>query len=277
MSNKMNIENVCSFMEEALNSQSTQLQQKCQEVFSKETKEIMDHASFLCLSQHALSTFLDTEEINVLEIILFNLVCKWMREKCNEKKLDINGANMRTMIGDAIIKIRFPTMTSFDFANHVVSIEGLLTDSEIATLFKMITMSDNSKIDCPFPAKHRCRNSKQPAYLSDAKLLYSNARLEHPGAGTSSVVNLLEYIKRASNASQLTPSSLLLALQCCENLANSPQFSVLADDENHKLRTEIYEDICHLTTTIGKNNLSDIWTQFGALKTKLGTLLSLMK
>ena len=71
----------------------------------------------------------------------------------------MNGFNMRMMIGDALYKIHFPTMTGQDFANSVTTIKGLLTESEIAQVFQKIMVLDNADVECPFPSTYRCERS----------------------------------------------------------------------------------------------------------------------
>ena len=247
-------------MDEAVKFKSRLLQKKCQEVFSRETKQIIMGDSFLQLSQPALSLFLDVEAINVSEIALFWWVRWWMTKQCEEKNLSINGANMREIIGGTLYKIHFPTMTTYDFSNYVSSIKGLLTDSEMASVFQKITMFDNSEVECPFPADHRCRNNQFQSLLPEAKLLCKMTEIQKALGD------------QINPQGQMGTSALCLVLQCCADLANSTNFCIETTPQSQKDRIEVYKDFCALSVAMEKKDLSDIWTKFNELKRKLDVL-----
>ena len=115
------------------------IRRRMEPIFSKQTNQVMTSDSFMELSQPALSAFLDFDSTNVLEIALFRFLKWWMTVRCIRAGITNNGANMRKAIGDALYKIRFPTMTTQDFANTVSTIDGFLTDSEIKQVFPGIS------------------------------------------------------------------------------------------------------------------------------------------
>ena len=123
-----------------------------------------------------------------------------MTKRCIEAGITNNGANMRKVIGDALYKIRFPTMTTQDFANAVSTIDGFLTDSEIKQVFQTITVFDDEGIECPFSNKFRCEKSFYPTPVADMeqlcnqKVLYNWKDRQH-----CDFSSLMNYMKDCSD------------------------------------------------------------------------------
>jgi len=149
--------NLWMYMNEALNSNSKILLDRCRHFFSKETGRCSADQSFLKLSQPALCALLDVEQTNVSETVLFLCIRKWMEHQCQGEGLPINGENMRQVLGDALFKIRFPTMAPEEFANLVSTINGFLTVREMSKTFQVISVTNNRDITCPFSRINRCR------------------------------------------------------------------------------------------------------------------------
>ena len=81
ISKSMGTKNVCVYMDQALKFKSTALQEKCRHLFSKQTYKVVHEASFLVQSQPALSALLDTENTDILEVVLFRKIKGWMKQK----------------------------------------------------------------------------------------------------------------------------------------------------------------------------------------------------
>ena len=145
-------------MNETVTYGSSLLQEKFCKLFAKDTNSVLTSRSFTDLTQAPLCAFLDVDHMNVVEIVLFCYIKKWMRKTCEAQGIATNGQNMRHVIDDALFKIRFPTMNVQDFANTVCTIDGFHTDIEKSQVFLKITIFNNRDIACPFSSEFRCRN-----------------------------------------------------------------------------------------------------------------------
>ena len=227
------IDNVCGLMEQAVGFESSALKEKCLEIFSEQTTKVILSQAFYSISQPALSAFLDAEETDILEIDIFWWVRKWMVEQCKVKELPVTGPNMREVIGDALYKLRFPTMTQQDFANSVAVEKGFLTESEIAGVFLKISLFDSSEVECPFSSKLRCKRSHYRTEIDTMqKLCETELVIDSNTGDKESVESLLLNMKDVQNGKDLRISPLRILVQC-------PQLTVSV----FQYRPEIYLDI----------------------------------
>ena len=165
LSKYLSSENVVALTQDAFDLKATALKEKCFSVFGKSTSDFCKRPEFCDLSQPALSALLDAEKINLMEISLFQYVKKWMEHQCEVLHLPKTGPNMRQVISDALYKIHFPTMSVWDFSNEVAAIQGLLSEDEVAQVFRKITTYDKKDVVCQFPDTFRCssrRNTNNP-------------------------------------------------------------------------------------------------------------------
>jgi hypothetical protein len=272
---KVQPENVCAYMEEAINFESSVLREKCLEIFSERTFDVFffNQKEFCRMSQCALSAFLDVERTNILEMELFCCVKKWMEAKCEDEGLPVNGTNMRKVIGDALYKIRFPTMTVRDFANGVVKIKGLLTHTEISLIFQKIAVFDSSDVECPFPSKYRCQISYYYTGHADMKELSEAEIIRKYGDHKKySFRSLLNLVKDLPNGCAMIQSSFGTLLQCCADLANSSTWSWLTNAENKRTREEACDQFHAWKETMETKNVSEIMTQFMELRQSVDKL-----
>jgi hypothetical protein len=269
----MKVENVCTYMNEAVNFNSAQLKEKCREIFSKQTAQVAIQQTFLQLSQPALSALLDVEQSNVLEVELFRLIKGWMHSKCKESKIAITGANMRHVIGDALYKIRFPTMTVQDFANSVVAqFPGLLTDSETAQIYKKITIFDADDIECPFSNTFRCQVNYYDTPWNDLdQLLKYDVHYNHYTEEYTDLKSMLHYMKDAAGNDEIMVTSLRTFLQCCADLANSSGRYVGVNDAKQKIASDILDDFKAFLDKRKTENVHEIMSKYMELRRKLNT------
>jgi hypothetical protein len=273
---QVHTKNVCAYMDEAINFESSVLREKCLEIFSENTYGVLygNQKEFCRMSQCALSAFLDVERTNILEMDLFCYVKKWMEAKCEDEGLPVNGTNMRKVIGDALYKIRFPTMTVRDFANGVVKIKGLLTHTEISLIFQKIAVFDSSDVECPFPSKYRCQISAfytghdDMKELSEAEII----RKSYFDNKKCSFRSLLNLAKDLPDGHRMFQSSFGILLQCCADLANSSIYSYWTNAENKRTREEACDQFHAWKETMETKNVSEIMTQFMELRQSVDKL-----
>jgi hypothetical protein len=254
--------NVCLFMNEAVEFKSVALQEKCCSYFSEYTRYVMGDISFLQLSQPALSAFLDVEPLNVPEIVIFEHVKRWMEHNC---KKELNGENMREAIGDALYKLRFPTMNVHDFANGVSTIKGLLTDTEKAQVFQKITIFDNEDIECPFPSKFR----------GGYQFGWHDALIRHLCEemtidGENYMESESEGIQSDGDCEYRTDYHIIL--QCCADLANSRWTGVSRNAANLNARKQMFKDFNPLKDFLADRKPCDRMNKFMEFRSKLGKI-----
>ena len=272
---RMNAENVCKFMNEAVLFKSQLLYEKCCKLFEEDTSNVLISFTFCELSQRALSAFLDVDGTNVLEIVIFQSIKIWMRHKCREQGLAVNGENMRMVIGDGLYKLRFPTMTVQDFANEVSTIGGFLTDSEIKQTFQKITVFKNEGIECPFKSDYRCRKNSLYFPVNDMKVLLRKGILrEIHGQQLHSFDTLAGKIRYLEPGHKLYPPSFRLLLQCCVDMSNSYYSGLLSDKSNAQAR-RLVSTCLHDWKAAALGNPQDAgdqMTKFMTLRSALGNL-----
>ena len=271
----MNVENVCKFMNEAVLFKSKLLQEKCCELFEMETKRVLMSSTFAMLSQSALSAFLEVDKVNVLEIVLFRAVLRWMKARCEEYGIPLNGKNMRKVIGDGFFKIRYPAMTVQDFGNSVSVIDGFLTESEIKQTFQKIVVFDNKNIECPFKSDYRCSHNSLHSPLNDMKaLLRKDVLYEVKGEHPSTARSLAVSIKDSKSGECGYPPSFRLLLQCCADMANSCYFPCSASPENYPSREKLVETFekWGVAALNYPRDASEHMTKFLELRSDLGNL-----
>jgi len=249
------------------------IQKKCQDLFSKETAEIIHSNSFMEISQRALSSFLDVNETNTVEFVLFLRIKQWMQQKCEEEKVIVNGENMRRIIGDALWKIRFPTMTSQQFANSVSTIDGLMSDKEMIQVFKKISVFDNDDIDCPFSNKFRCKISEFSGAISDMlELCDAPIIFDYISEQRCNLNTVFRNWKDSVDGGELDISTVSIVLQCCADLANTIEQKSCATPTNKDIRKELYNDFKKWKEIAKTKNATDTMTKFMDMRKNLNKL-----
>ena len=81
------VENVCHVMNEAVRFNSALLQENCKAFLSKQTKQVFDSVTYYSLTQPALSAVLGVQETNIVEILLFHNIKRWMKQKFRKQNL----------------------------------------------------------------------------------------------------------------------------------------------------------------------------------------------
>jgi len=121
-------------------------------------EEIAETDAFLKLSKSRLVTLLEDDELGIDEFQLWQAILKWGKAECKrtERKSD-SGDDLKTVLGDLVNLIRFPTMSLEEIAAHVAP-SNLLSQDALLDLFKYVSISDEkerSGVTLPFPAKPR--------------------------------------------------------------------------------------------------------------------------
>ena len=97
--------------------------------------EIIASEYFLTINQRTLIAFLERDTLCYPEIDLFHAVIRWSKFQCKLRRICISEENQRNVLGDAIYRIRFLTMSEEDFENHVVT-SGILTNNVVNAIIE---------------------------------------------------------------------------------------------------------------------------------------------
>ena len=220
-------------------------------MFSASTSSVLEHESFFSLKQHTLSTLLDVDSIDIVEATLFFYIKKWMKKECLNQGLDETGENMRNVLGDALYKIRFPTMNGQDFANCVATIDGFLSESETAQIFRKIMVLDNENIVCPFSAKFRCHKPSVNMFQSIEQYC------SREGSGS-----VLRNVAKMNQNQVFDTNSLRLVMQCCADLQNSHNFGYYAYANNKAEAAEALKKFDQLVEMSERAKFNETMAQY---------------
>ncbi|XP_055352979.1 BTB/POZ domain-containing protein 2-like isoform X2 [Paramacrobiotus metropolitanus] len=111
------------------------LENACMEKIDLYAAYVLQSADFLEIDLEVLKIILCRETVKAKEVDVCNAVTKWAKHQCEQKELDPTGANQRSVLGEALFLIRFPTMTSEEVASGPAK-SGLLLAEEISQLFQ---------------------------------------------------------------------------------------------------------------------------------------------
>lgn len=125
------------------------LMEKCLQIICSRTHEVLSESSWEEVEQGTIHTVLDQEDLQISsETELFSAVERWAKAECVRKLLDATYAkSLKSVIGNALTKIRFLTLTPQEFA-ECPGRSKLLTQQEAFAILMNISSSE-SKVDMP--------------------------------------------------------------------------------------------------------------------------------
>ena len=139
---RANASNAAALMEQSIVLGSTRLQEHCLLIMQLQSKQVLASEAFLDSCKDVVRRVLESESLSEPEISLFHACMTWAERKLlkqqQREQLQNTGetpGNLRSVLGDLLYLIRFPTMTLQQFSNHVVP-RNLLDDEETLKLFK---------------------------------------------------------------------------------------------------------------------------------------------
>ena len=147
MDKGLDASNVLTVLEHSIFFEEKDLSKKCMEIVGRNTKDVFNSDPFMDITQDALTYVLDSDDLNMEEIDIFKRCCQWA-EKNNSKK------PTREVLGKALYKIRFPTMTLADFTNTVQP-TNLLTMEEMVGIYKYLSVPEDKNKPSSFVCTKR--------------------------------------------------------------------------------------------------------------------------
>ncbi|XP_065053664.1 BTB/POZ domain-containing protein 2-like [Rhopilema esculentum] len=134
-------ENVLAVLQQSLKLGEKGLSKKCIEFIQPLISELAKMESFLDLDVNTLEIILKEDVLHVAEIDLFLAVLKWCKSEALRREMAEGPESWKEVLGDAIYLIRFPCMTSQEFATHCI-FSGLLTLNQIRDLSYVTSLPD---------------------------------------------------------------------------------------------------------------------------------------
>ena len=144
----LSAENVLPILEHSQFFDEPNLVEKCFDVIEKETEDVFTTDDFMALSHETLTSILDREFLRFDEVKLFQKCHDWANKRKRPSQ------STREILGDALFKIRFPTMSAAEFADVVCKTDVLSSD-EKTDVFMYIASSDKDKSSKYFNSSKR--------------------------------------------------------------------------------------------------------------------------
>ena len=132
-------ENVFAVLEQAIQFDEKELEEKSWDIVSKKTQECLNSEAFCDIGFHTLNALLKKERSAVTEVELFKAVLKWTDSECARQGINTeeDKTARRRILGDSVYEIPFLEMSQDDIVK-CVSPTGILTDTEIVCILQKI-------------------------------------------------------------------------------------------------------------------------------------------
>ncbi|XP_058795953.1 uncharacterized protein LOC131666901 [Phymastichus coffea] len=177
----LSLKKACRAYEFAKLFEEPVLMEKCLQIICSKTDEILKESSWDEVEQGTVLTILDQQELQISsEIVLFNALERWAKAECNRKSLDPSDPKaLRSVIGNALTKIRFLTLTPQEFAEGPGK-SPLLTQQEAFAILMNIS-SNKSVFPMPEGFFDTCiTRSKMLIIENDARKFNFNPTINIP-------------------------------------------------------------------------------------------------
>ena len=136
-------ENVFVVLEQAIQFDEKELEEKSWNIVSKKTQECLNSEAFCNIGLHTLNVMLKKKRLPVTEVELFKAVLKWTDSECARQGINIEEDKKarRRILGDSVYEIAFLEMSQEDIVKYVSPTE-ILTDREMICLLQKLNGLD---------------------------------------------------------------------------------------------------------------------------------------
>ena len=116
-------ENVFAVLEQAIQFDEKELEEKSWDIVSKKTQECLNSEAFCDVGLHTLNGLLKKKRLAVTEVGLFKAVLKWIDNECARQGINIeeDKTARRRILGDSVYEIRFLAMSQENILKDVAS------------------------------------------------------------------------------------------------------------------------------------------------------------
>ena len=136
-------ENVFVVLEQAIQFDEKELEEKSWDIVLKKTQECLNSEAFCDIGLHTLNALLKKERLTVTEVELFKAVLKWTDSECARQGINIeeDKTARRRILGDSVYEIPFLEMSQEDIVKYVSPTE-ILADREMICLLQKLNGLD---------------------------------------------------------------------------------------------------------------------------------------
>jgi len=134
-------DDVCDVLEQSVSIRDQPLIDVCLHHIEEHTPAVFQSPKFLEVSPDVLEHILRLETLDVSELDLFHACVAWANHRAratSRKKINVEGPDLRHHLELMVPLIRFPTMTTSEFASFVVPL-SILSDTETCNVYKYFT------------------------------------------------------------------------------------------------------------------------------------------
>ena len=107
-------------------------------IVDSQTREVIKPENFCDLDGSLLSDFLKRDSLRITEVELFRAVLKWTESQCKKREMEVTEVNRRSVLGDAIYRLRFLAMSQDEFLQEVVPAKLLDSQDTLSILQKLL-------------------------------------------------------------------------------------------------------------------------------------------
>ena len=157
-------ENVFVVLEQAIQFDEKELEEKSWDIVLKETRKCLNSEAFCDIGLHTLNALLKKERLTVTEVELFKAVLKWTDSECARQGINIeeDETARRRILGESVREICFFAMSQENILKDVAP-TGILTDTEIVCILQKVVGIDVAGL------KWKERRERQPSPLLSFK------------------------------------------------------------------------------------------------------------
>ena len=132
-------ENVFAVLEQAIQFDEKELEEKSWDIISKKTQKCLNSEAFCGIGLHTLNSLLKKDRLAVPEVELFKAALEWTDSECARQGIIVeeDRTARRRILGDSVDEIRFLEMPHETIVKYV-SPTGILTDTEMIGLFQKL-------------------------------------------------------------------------------------------------------------------------------------------
>ncbi|KAM0732003.1 BTB/POZ domain-containing protein 2 [Formica fusca] len=174
VSSNLSPKKACKAYEFAQLFENPVLMDECLQIIRTKTNEILKESSWEDVELGTLLKVLDQDDLQISsEIELFTGLEQWAKAECSRKSLDpTNGKSLKSVIGNALSKIRFLSLTPQEFAEGP-SMSPLFTKDEVFDILINMLRTDNKT---PMPEGF-CTNSNNRTTRKKAEIGHTNGQI----------------------------------------------------------------------------------------------------
>ena len=163
---------VCDVLGQSLANNEQSLVDACLRHIEHHTAAVFQSPKFLEVSVDVLEQIVSKDTLDVSELDLFHACIAWANHQTmttSPTKANVDGKVLRRHLEPVVPLIRFPTMTTEEFATFVVPL-NILTDTETCNVYKYFTCPERP--EKWFQTARRKRPSDRRSRTDSAEGLY---------------------------------------------------------------------------------------------------------